>query len=291
VLRPILTGKRGQDPFAFNGPKGASHKRVLTPFPSVDVNVSLSRWPFRRLPCDELPKSLDKLKEMNVARAWAGSFDGLFHKDLGGVNARLAEECGKHGEGLLVPFGSVNPTLPDWREDLRRCHEEHRMPGIRLHPNYHGYGLDDPLFAELLELAERRGLIVQLAVRMEDVRVQHPLMRVADVDVKPLPDLLAARPGLRLVMLNALRTVRGETLRRLARAGNVYFEIAMLEGVGGVSKLLGDVPPGRVLFGSHFPFFQLEAAVLKLRESDLSPALAEAVSRKNAEQLLRGQPS
>jgi predicted TIM-barrel fold metal-dependent hydrolase len=255
----------------------------------VDVNVNLSRWPFRRLPCDELPKLLDKLKSMNVAQAWVGSFDGLFHKDVGGVNARLAEQCGKQAQGLLVPFGSVNPTLPDWREDLRRCHEDYRMPGIRLHPSYHGYRLDDPVFAELLGLAERRGLIVQLAVRMEDVRMQHPLMRVPDVDAKPLPDLVAARPNLRLVMLNALRSIRGETLRRLARAGNVYFEIAMLEGVGGVSKLLGHIPPGRLLFGSHFPFFHLEAAVLKLRESDLLPAQAEAVSSRNAEQLLHAR--
>ncbi|OHB84593.1 MAG: metal-dependent hydrolase [Planctomycetes bacterium RBG_16_64_12] len=251
----------------------------------VDVNVNLSRWPFRRLPCDEMPKLLEKLAASGVTQAWVGSFDGLFHKDIGGVNARLADECSRQRPGLLIPFGSVNPKLPDWQEDVRRVHEDYHMPGIRLHPNYHGYRLDDPVFGELCASAERRGLIVQLVLRMEDPRTQHPLMPVPDVAPEPLADLVAARPNLRLVLLNATRTLSGDVLDRLMAAGNVYCEIAMLEGVGGISNLLSIVPLDRVLFGSHFPFFHLEAAVLKLRESELTPQQTEAVSRKNAERL------
>jgi predicted TIM-barrel fold metal-dependent hydrolase len=254
----------------------------------IDVNVNLSRWPFRRLPCDETPKLVDKLKACGVIQAWAGSFDGLLHRDIDGVNARLDEECRKHGPGLLVPFGSVNPKLPDWQEDLRRVHEEYHMPGIRLHPNYHGYPLDDPPFAELLTQAEARGLIVGLVVRMEDPRTHHPLMKVPDVDVRPLAELVTERPKLRLVVLNGLRTLRGPTLTQLTQAGNVYFEIAMLEGVAGIASLLRSIPLERVLFGSHFPFFHLESALLKLRESDLTSAQAEAITRQNAARLMRG---
>ncbi len=253
----------------------------------VDVNVSLSRWPFRRLPCDKTPRLIEKLKKHGVTQAWAGSFDGLLHRDIGGVNARLADECRRCGEGLLVPFGSVNPMLPDWTEDLRRCHEDYHMPGIRLHPNYHGYGLKDPACSEVLTLAEKRGLIVQLVVRMNDVRVQHPLMRVPDVDLRALPDLLASRPKLRLVILNALATLRGAELKRVAAAGNVCFDIATLEGLGGVSGLLGSVPLERIVFGSHFPLFDLEAAVLKMRESELTAAQTAAITHGNAERLLK----
>ncbi|NOX54299.1 MAG: amidohydrolase family protein [Planctomycetes bacterium] len=252
----------------------------------IDVNIHLSRWPFRRLPCDELPRLLDKLREYGVVQAWAGSFDGLLHEDIDGVNRRLVDDCRRRGLGLLVPFGSVNPMLPDWKEDLRRCHEQYRMPGIRLHPNYHGYRLDDPAFAELLAEAERRGLIVQLAVRMEDTRSHHPLMQVPDVDVKPLKELLPRYPQLNLVLLNALRTVRGQILEQLVQAGRVFFEISMLEGIGGVGKFLRTVPRERVLFGSHLPFFIFESAVLKLQESSLSDGDRTAIEFQNAQRLL-----
>ena len=252
----------------------------------IDVNTCVSRWPFRRLPGDEMPEFLRRLDKCGVGQAWVGSFDGLLHRDIDAVNVRLAEECGKQKPGLLVPFGSVNPTLPDWKEDLRRCHEVHNMPGIRLHPDYHGYTLDDPVFAELLALAEKRGLLVQLSLRMEDARTHHSLMPVPPVNPSPLEKLVAARPKLRLVILNGMRSLRGATLTRLAAAGNVSFEIATLESVGGIAKLLKLVPLDRVLFGSHFPFFYFESAQLKLRESALDESQTQAITHQNAQRLL-----
>jgi predicted TIM-barrel fold metal-dependent hydrolase len=221
-----------------------------------------------------------------VTQAWAGSFEGLLHKDIAGVNQRLVEECRRFP--MLVPFGSVNPTLPDWQEDLRRCKEEWQMPGIRLHPGYHGYGSGDPIFAEVLRAAAARDLMVQLAVSMEDTRTQHPLLHVPAVEMVPLPPLLRELPNLRLVLLNAFTTVRPDEAHRLVQAGAVYFEISRLESVGGIANLLTQVPLERILFGSSAPFFYFEAAQLKLAESALSAEQLHAISSANATALLRG---
>ncbi len=255
----------------------------------TDTNVTLSRWPFRRLIGDEPAELAARLRKHKVSQAWAGSFDGIFHKDIAGANSRLALDCRRYGDGFLLPFGSVNPKLPDWREDLRRCHEEHRMRGIRLHPNYHAYTLMDPVFAELLKLASARGLIVQLALCMEDERTQHPLMRVPPVDLAPLAGLVNSEPKVRLMLLNCYPQLSLDPLAALASAGNVHFEISMVEGVGGVARLIESVSGKRVLFGSHYPLFYFESALLKVQEAGLSEPHIKAVFAENARRLLSGQ--
>ena len=251
----------------------------------IDTNVSLGRWPFRRLPLDETAALVAKLRANGVTQAWAGTFDALLHKDISAVNARLADECARHGEGVLLPFGALNPMLPDWEEDLRRCAEVHKMRGVRLHPNYHGFTLSDPIFERVLQLASERGLVVQIAVSMEDERTLHPLVNVPPTDTAPLAQLLKKFPRARVQLLNTFRTLRGKSVPDLAAAG-VRFEIATLEGAAGVGKLLAEIDPASLLFGSGAPFYYFESAKLKLRESALSGAQFAAVSSENARAFL-----
>jgi predicted TIM-barrel fold metal-dependent hydrolase len=252
----------------------------------TDTNVNISRWPFRRLAGDETADLVARLRQRNVTQAWVGSFDGILHKDIGGVNARLAQDCRKHGKDFLVPFGSINPKLPGWQEDLRRCVEDYRMPGIRLHPNYHGYELNDPVFVELLQSAAARRLVVQIALSMEDVRTQHPLVRVQPVDVSPLPQLAKGAEGVRLVLLNWWAALRGKPLEPFRDAGAIYFDISMVEGVEGIARLIERLSPEHVLFGSNFPLFYFEAALFKMEESGLPEDKKAMLFRGNASRLL-----
>jgi hypothetical protein len=154
------------------------------------------------------------------------------------------------------------------------------MRGVRLYPNYHVYELKDREFAEVVGAAAGRRMIVQLVVAIEDERTQHPLVRVPPVNLAPLPDLVKSTAGLRLAILNYNPPALS---KQLAAAGQVYFDFSMLEGLGALRRLMDDVSPRRVLFGSHFPLFYFESAVLKVKEAGANPAVLE----NNAEMLLR----
>jgi uncharacterized protein len=252
----------------------------------VDTNVYVGRWPWRRLPLDDAAALVAKLKSHGVTQAWACSFEGLFQRDLRGVNERLADACRSMGEGLLVCVGSINPTLPDWEEDVRRCQEVFEMQVIRLHPNYHGYKLDAEPAGRVLSAAAERGLVVQMAVSMEDERTQNRVFRVPHVDCGPLAKLVAERPSLKLIVLNAFRALSIKDAEKLAAAGNVSFDIAMLEGVGGVGRLVLQIGLEHVVFGSLAPLFYFESARQKLRESELGGFQVEAITSGNAKRLL-----
>ena len=182
----------------------------------------------------------------------------------------------------LVPIGTVNPELPGWEEDLRRCHEKHSMPGIRLHPNYHGYVLDDPRFAQLLRLATAAGLFVQLATTIEDTRTQHPQLQLPDVDLAPLPDVVRDVPGARMQLLHY--RPRGAVFEQLAKTTDVMFDTARVDATDGIPKLVKSLSAGRVLFGTHAPFLIPEAALIRVHESgQLNDSELQAVYADNAD--------
>ena len=59
----------------------------------IDTNVHIGAWPFRRPPWFETADIVKKLRSVGITEAWTGNFEGMLHKDLAGVNARLADEC------------------------------------------------------------------------------------------------------------------------------------------------------------------------------------------------------
>jgi len=246
----------------------------------VDTNVHIGHWPFRFLPWDTPTELRSRLAHSRVNVAWVSLFEGAWHRDLREVNRRLVRACERPPgapDVRFLPLGTVNPVLPGWRDVLNDCVTAHQMRAIRLYPAYHGYSLADPVAEDLLTAAAEAKLFVQIVVKLEDERTQHPLCQVPAVDLRPLPDLVSRVPQLRLQLLNASGTLPDEIVIPLARSQRVWFDFAMVEGVLGLARFAERVGVEQLLFGSHFPLFYSESALGKLKEADLPEVQVQAI--------------
>ncbi|HEY7161838.1 MAG TPA: metal-dependent hydrolase [Acidobacteriota bacterium] len=262
----------------------------------IDTNVNLFAWPFRRMKYWKTSSLVAKLRQHRITKAWAGNFEALFSKSISEVNARLAEECRVNGEGMLIPFGTVNPAWPDWEEDLRRCHEVYKMPGIRLYPSYQTFDLNHPEFPRLISEATNRGLIIQIVGDMEDSRVHHPLVLTREVSFEPLLDIMKQIPHAKVQLLSWNERVNSELLKKLVLGTNVVLDISWLESTGALGHLIEGntwsgpetpVPVERLFFGSHAPYFPVEASLIKLFESPLTLEQMKAVMNLNAQRFFK----
>jgi predicted TIM-barrel fold metal-dependent hydrolase len=260
----------------------------------IDTNVNLFDWPFRALKYRDTKSLVAKLKKHRVIEAWAGSFEALLAKDMDGVNTRLAAECRKHGPDFLIPFGSVNLAWPDWQEDVRRCHEVHKMPGLRIYPGYQPFDLDHPGMESLVRMTSERGLILQVVFGMEDPRVHHPIINVGPITFAPLLKAVKSTPNAKVELLHFSGSTKGDDLSQFMAQANTAMDISRLEGNGAVGRMIGSitglplarVPVDRIVFGSHAPYFPVETAILKLIESPLDAQQLRAIMQGNARRLL-----
>ena len=260
----------------------------------IDTNVNLFDWPFRVLKYRDTKALVAKLKKHRIIEAWAGSFEALLSKDMNGVNTRLARECREHGPGFLIPFGSVNLAWPDWEEDVRRCHEVHQMPGLRIYPGYQPFDLDHSGMERLVRMISERGLILQVVFGMEDPRVHHPIINVGPVNFAPLLRAVKATPNTKFQLLHFAGWSPGLDLSEFMAKTSTVIDISRLEGNGAIGRMIGSitglpslrVPVERIVFGSHAPYFPVETALLKLIESPLDVQQLQAIMQGNARRLL-----
>jgi predicted TIM-barrel fold metal-dependent hydrolase len=262
----------------------------------IDTNVHLLEYPFRKLKYGETPALVKKLQKHRISQAWAGSYEALFHKNIDAVNSRLAEECKKNGKGMLLPFGTVNIAWPDWEEDLRRCHEVYKMPGIRIYPIYQTFDFKHPDFIKLVQEVAKRKMILQVVGDIDDTRNIHPTVQLRVLSFEPLVDVMKKVPDAKVQLIYWNNRVSNKVLERFIQETNVVLDIARIEGNGGVSRLIdgqpwggtaAPVPADRLLFGSHAPYFPVEANLLKLFESPLSTDQLQAIMNKNAIRFLK----
>jgi hypothetical protein len=245
-----------------------------------DVNLSFGHWPFQALAAETPARLRRILTRSGINAGLVSSIDAVLLPAPDDANERLFAHLPAAGNVLAVPV--VNPTLPQWPDTVRAGIG--RTPAVKVYPNYHRYALSDRRVAELMRELARRRLAMLLPMRIEDERSHHPLMKVPAVPADDVLRLARAFPDVTVV---CCCPYRNEAAALLKGPANLCVDLSMVDGPDPVQMLLRAGPARRVLFGSHAPFLCADAAVLKVRESDLAAADRQRILWKNARRVFR----
>jgi predicted TIM-barrel fold metal-dependent hydrolase len=188
-----------------------------------------------------------------------------------------------HGHDGILCFGGVHPDQPDVFDELRHI-VELGLPGIKLHPDYQGFYIDDPRAVRVIRRATELGLLVLLHTGL-DAGKPSPVHAPPERTARALDQL----DGERIILAHGGGWhMWEESLRRLA-GRKVYMDMAMVPGYAENSillQLLEKHGVDRLLFGSDSPWEHPKRQAERIHALGLSPAEEQALLDGNARRLL-----
>ena len=248
----------------------------------VDFCAYLGHWPLYRLPVDNASELLRVMDRCSLDAAFVSLAEGAFLLNPGEANDRIADLVKAHPDRLL-PVGTLDLTLPYWRDDVTNGLEQLKLGGFRLHPTYHGYTLDSEQVTELAALLAEYQRPLFVAAFIDEERFQHPALRVPRVRAADMIHLIRRAPKTTIVLNNlefeeALLLLEEPDLS----LDNVFIDVNALDKpFNGLALLSERVGSRRLIFGSQVPFLYPEAALALVQESGLPPEEIEAILARN----------
>jgi len=250
----------------------------------IDINAYIGHWPFRQLR-HNTPDGLLRLMDKNgIDKAMVSSINAIFYRNSHAGNEELSDWMKAHRD-RFIPFATLNPRYAEWKEDLKQCHEEYGMIGVRMFPHYHNYKLFKDEGLEMIDFATEMDMVISIPIRMEDRRQRHWLDNVNDLHLSDIESAIRACPEASFIILNG-RGFEGSSLFKDENLKNKNFliDISRLSVVlqREIPKLIELTGVSKLAFGTGIPFNYPTPSLLKVQILDASEQDKEALLWRNA---------
>ena len=186
-----------------------------------------------------------------------------------------------NGENI-ISFGSVFPDSEDWSEELDRI-KELGLKGVKLHPDYQGFSVDDEKMIPIYKKISKLGLITVFHAGY-DYGFPPPYGATPEKMERALkhfdsPVIAAHWGGLDC----------GEGVLKRLCGKDIYFDTSF--GFANMpkyyaQKIIETHSPDKILFGTDCPWHTAEMELTLLHTLDLNDGDMEKITHLNAERLL-----
>ena len=254
----------------------------FTGLAATDTTCFVGHWPYRLASAADADALRAYAERLGLRTLWVSHLASLFGFDTRTGNEAVLRACAD--DPLFRVFATLDPREPGWRGELDEATAAGAR-GVRVAPGFHRYDVD--LLVPVLDDCTKRGLPVQVIVRLDDGRVRHPLSPAVDVEVHRLADLVRTHPSAPLLLSGLKHPEWTELHRHLGdrTPASVRLDLWHVNGPTHVADGFGD-DPERWVFGSGFPVQTPEATALQLAASSLTPDALRAITSGNARALL-----
>lgn len=198
-------------------------------------------------------------------------------KQVESINEFIAEEVSLHPS--LTGLGAAHPEFPDQKANIDQIMSL-GLKGVKLHPDFQGFGIDDPRCMEIYRLCLENDLTV--LIHMGDPRYDYS-------SPDRLINVLSELPGLKVVGAHLGGWgVWKKAQEKLSRYDGVYVDC---------SSSLAFLPPeeardiiraygaDKVLFGTDYPMWSFSDELKRLRALGLTEEENEEILWKNSAKL------
>jgi predicted TIM-barrel fold metal-dependent hydrolase len=183
----------------------------------------------------------------------------------------------------IVPFPSIHPDYADFREEIARI-KDLGLKGIKMHPQYQGFNLDEDRAMPIYEALAGHGLILTIHAGF-DISFPDDPSASPDKTAK----IIERFPELTIIACHFGGWRQWDEVRRHLAGKDLHFE---------TSFTIGDLPDEKILelthihgedkivFGTDSPWRDQAESVEEMNALLISDEAREKIFHKNAEKLL-----
>lgn len=223
----------------------------------LDLNCFSGNWPFYKVRYNTVKKLTQLHSRCGIEGGLVSSLEALFYQDPYEAEAELAKELfGTNYAQAAV----VNPTLPGWQENLKRCVEILGIKAVRLIPSYHGYTLADPVMEQVAAMLRQYQLPLVLTVRIEDERTTW-MVKPRPIAIDEVKVFLQSFADIRTLITNIQIDELAELADLFEVRANLFADTSgLVRGLFPVDMAY-PLTNGQLVFGSSAPKNELGAIV------------------------------